>query len=407
MQIENVQITNFKGIESLGVELGGRSVYVTGANGAGKSSFIDAIFCALTGKNMPPNPITGNKRTGKISVELDGLAIEVEFKKKTGGKIEKKLAVYNTEDGEKLDSPRARIDEVIGVLDFDPFEFMRLSPKPQLDYFCKAFGIKGVKALDDDYKELNEVINFDKKELNAIKAQLEPYKTELVDKELKSASELAQELKAANDHNAQIKSFEGKVATLKERREELKKMLADVEYKITKGDVWLKQQTKKETLYLSTQLDDIDTINDEIRHAKAQKELHDKADTLEAGIEQAKTDKVEKLDAKKALIVEHTKTIEGFDYDDEIGFTLDGLPFHVDQNNTAAQIVAGLKLGAGLLGDVKIARFEGSLLDQENLDAVNEFAEAQGLQLFVELVDRNEKELRLEFIEDETQKSTK
>ncbi len=79
---------------------------------------------------------------------------------------------------------------------------------------------------------------------------------------------------------------------------------------------------------------------------------------------------------------------------------LDGLPFHIDQNNTAAQIVAGLKLGAGLLGDVKIARFEGSLLDQESLDAVSEFAEAEGLQLFVELVDRNEKDLRFEFIED-------
>ena len=147
---------------------------------------------------MPPNPITGKKRTGKIEVELDGYAVEIEFKKKAGDKIEKKLSLYSTEDGEKLDQPRARLDAIIGTLEFDPFKFMRMQPKPQLEYFCKVFGVKGIKALDDDEKELNEVINFDKKELDAIKAQLQPYDTKLAEAELKSASDLATELETAN-----------------------------------------------------------------------------------------------------------------------------------------------------------------------------------------------------------------
>lgn len=406
MQIENVKIQNFKGIESLGVELGGRSVFVVGGNAAGKTSFISAIYCALTGKNMPPNPIKGNARTGKIEVELDGYAIELEFKKK-GKKIEKKLSLFSTEDGEKLDSPRAKLDQIIGNLEFDPFEFMRMQPTPQLNYFCKVFGIKGITALNDDIKELNEVMTFDKKRLISVKDQCDVYDAELAKQEPVDVSTLSTQYQEGVDHNAKIEKFKLTVSDLKTRKEELERELAEVSEKIVKGDQWLASKSLTDTDAIKAQLDTASESSAAITEARHQKALHDEADAIEAGIDEAKLEKEKKAKAKKALIVKHTKAIKGFAYDDELGFTLDGLPFHVDQNNTAAQIVAGLKLGAGLLGDVKIARFEGSLLDQENLDAVSEFAQAEGLQLFVELVDRNEKDLRLEFVEDETPKTAK
>jgi hypothetical protein len=181
----------------------------------------------------------------------------------------------------------------------------------------------------------------------------------------------------------------------------LKPSFAQLSTDIEKGNAWLSKQARVNTAEIKAKIDTQGESVAAINEAKKQRELHAEADKIEASIEEAKAEKAIKAQAKKDLIAEHTKSIEGFDYDDDQGFTLDGLPFHVDQNNTAAQIVAGLKLGAGLLGDVKIARFEGSLLDQENLDAVNIFAEEKGLQLFVEIVDRNEKDLRLEFVESE------
>jgi len=399
MQIENVKIQNFKGIESLGVELGGRSVYVVGGNAAGKTSFISAIFLALTGKDMPPSPIKGNALTGKIEVELDGYAVELSFKKK-GKKIEKTLALYSTDDGEKLDSPRARLDAIIGNLEFNPFEFMRMQPTPQLNYFCKVFGIKGITALNDDIKEINEVATFDKKRLNSLQDQCDVYDPELAKKEPVDLSTLSTQYQEAVNHNAKIEKFEGTVSDLKAQKLVLETELAETIEKITKGDAWLSKQSRTDTDAIKTQLDTANDSTAAIATAKQQKKLHDEVDQIEKTLEQLKEDKLNKQITKKLLISEYTEKIKGFSYDDELGFMLDGLPFHIDQNNTAAQIVAGLKLGAGLLGDVKIARFEGSLLDQESLDAVSEFAEAEGLQLFVELVDRNEKDLRFEFIED-------
>jgi predicted ATP-dependent endonuclease of OLD family len=400
MHIENVKITNFKGIESLGVDLRGRSVYVIGGNAAGKTSFISAIFCALTGKDIPPSPIKGTAKTGKIEVELDGYAVELEFKKKADGKVEKKLSLFSTEDGERIDSPRNKLDAIIGNLEFNPFEFMRMQPTPQLNYFCKVFGIKGINAINDHIEQLNAVATFDKKKLISLKDQLQPYDVKLLSQEEQSASDLGKAYAEAVGKNQQIETFKIKVDAEKDRLVELEKQIIECKEKIKQGEAWLSTQKTVDVTDIREKMDKLDETNKAIAEAKKQKQLHDEVDAIESSIEKCAIEKKEKIAEKKELIAAHTKAIIGFSYDDDLGFTLDGLPFHIDQNNTAAQIVAGLKLGAGLLGDVKIARFEGSLLDQENLDAVNEFALSQGLQLFVEIVDRNDKDLRLEFVEE-------
>lgn len=399
MKIENVKIQNFKGITQLETDLNGRSVYVVGGNATGKTSFISAVFCALTGKNIPPDPIKANARLGKIEVELDGIAVELSFKKK-GDKVEKTLALYNTEDGEKLDSPRSRLDAIIGNLEFNPFEFMRMQPTPQLNYFCKVFGIKGIARINDDIKEINESVNYDKKRLIAVKDQCEPYDTDLVGRETVSASELSVKYQEGVDNNAVIEGVEDKVVSKREQRIKLHSELVALNEDIDKGLAWLDSHPKTDTANIKALLDDVEETNKPITEAKKQSELHKERHQLDQQIEYAKVDKAIKTTEKKALITKHTAKIDGFDYDDANGFTLDGLPFHIDQNNTALQIAAGLRLSAGLLGDVKIARFDGSLLDKENLEAVEDFAQAEGLQLFVELVDRDSKDLRLEFVED-------
>lgn len=413
MQIESVLIQNFKGIDQLAKELNGRSVYVVGGNTAGKTSFISAIFCALTGKNLPPEPIKSGRKTAKVEVELDGgLAVVVDFKKK-GKKTEAKLSLFNTETGEQItESPRTRLNDLIGTLDFDPFHFMRLTPKPQLDYFCKAFGVD-LGTIDGEYEELNEIIRLDNRELKALQQNLLPYDDAKAGQDLENASAVAQEHQDAVEHNSKIENFEDKfeslkvnisdaeddVKTLEEELAKAKAKVVELKEKKEKGEAWLKKAEKIDTAPIKAKLDNLSEENEEIRKAKEQKLNHEKANKLEESIEQAKEEKVKLMKKKREAITKKTKGIEGFDFDGE-QFTLNGLPFHVDQNNTAAQIIAGLKLGTGLLGDVKIAKFEGSLLDKEHLDEVNKFAEENGLQLFVELVDRENKELRIEFTEE-------
>lgn len=55
MKISKLNIKNFRGIKSLEIAFGGQPIFITGENGAGKSSVIYALETLLTGNN----PVTG------------------------------------------------------------------------------------------------------------------------------------------------------------------------------------------------------------------------------------------------------------------------------------------------------------------------------------------------------------
>lgn len=67
MEIKRLQETGFKGMPKIDMELP-KKLFVTGNNGAGKTSFIDAINFALTG-NLPDGSIV-SKTEGKASVSI-------------------------------------------------------------------------------------------------------------------------------------------------------------------------------------------------------------------------------------------------------------------------------------------------------------------------------------------------
>ncbi len=107
----------------------------------------------------------------------------------------------------------------------------------------------------------------------------------------------------------------------------------------------------------------------------------------------AKIQEVEQ--AKKQAIAEANLPVPGLTFDDNQLF-LNGLPFERTQINTAQLIITGLKIQMALLGQVRIARFDGSLLDNSSLAEVETWAAANNLQLFVELVDRSGEALKIE-----------
>ena len=75
MKISKLQIKNLYGIEQL--ELDGKSIELTGTNGAGKSSVIDAIRLALTNNSKRKYIVKNGKKEGTIYIETDtGLKID-------------------------------------------------------------------------------------------------------------------------------------------------------------------------------------------------------------------------------------------------------------------------------------------------------------------------------------------
>ncbi len=109
---------------------------------------------------------------------------------------------------------------------------------------------------------------------------------------------------------------------------------------------------------------------------------------------------IKSIEQTKLRIISEAKIpVPGLTFDESTLY-YNGLPFEKSQINTAQQIIVGLQINLALLKDIKIARFDGSLLDNENISIVETWAKENDLQLFVEFVDRNEEGLRIEIKEE-------
>ena len=69
MKISKLKIENLYGIEQL--ELDGKSVELTGSNGVGKSSVLDAIRLALTNNSKRKYIVKNGEKEGIVFVKLD------------------------------------------------------------------------------------------------------------------------------------------------------------------------------------------------------------------------------------------------------------------------------------------------------------------------------------------------
>ena len=109
-RIVKLQAENIKRLRAVEITPDGNIVRITGRNGQGKSSVLDAIAYALGGQSLVPSkPIREGEKKARAIVTLDnGLTVERRFTEK-GTVLEVKR-----EDGAKYGSPQAMIDQMLG-----------------------------------------------------------------------------------------------------------------------------------------------------------------------------------------------------------------------------------------------------------------------------------------------------
>ena len=125
MKISKIIIKNTYGISHL--ELDGKSVELTGTNGAGKSSVIDAIRLALTNNSKRKYIVKNGEKEGTIYIETD-----------TGLKIDRKKRIDKSdyksvkdENGNEISSPESFLKDIFTPLQLEPVEFLFMSDKEQ------------------------------------------------------------------------------------------------------------------------------------------------------------------------------------------------------------------------------------------------------------------------------------
>ena len=125
MKITKIVIKNMYGISEL--ELDGKSVELTGKNGVGKSSAIDAIRLALTNNSNRDYIVKKGENEGTIYIETDtGLSID---RRKRLNKSDYKM--ITDENNNEIKSPESFLKDIFTPLQLEPVEFLTMTEKEQ------------------------------------------------------------------------------------------------------------------------------------------------------------------------------------------------------------------------------------------------------------------------------------
>lgn len=407
MKVIELYSENFKRLNAK-VKMDGKNVTVEGKNGVGKSSFIDAIWIALTGKDIPAEPIQTGKDQAKISVTVksdDGADFIVERSFTQKGTS---LIVY-TEAGAKYSSPQRFLDEKIGRISFDPFDFVNKQPREQKKFLMDLLKLN-FDDIDSEKKEMlckREVLAQEYKILIKRISEIEETPEQL---ELKDVSQVIGKYKKISEERDNIRESERIYNSINSKQEFIvseienyKQELKAIQYKIDQHIIEL-EKTKSLKLEkfgesptfelpeindVQAEIQEIDEHNEKVKQQKARKEFEEKLKQVESeGFKlKASLDLLEKQRIKR--IAEAKMPINNLSFSED-GVLFDGLPFTEEQLSHAKLIEIGIQIQMSLNPALRIMRVkDGSLLDSETMKSIKNLAKENDYQLFIEKVNDN------------------
>jgi hypothetical protein len=137
VKIIRLEAENFKRLRVVNIAPAGNVVEITGQNGEGKTSALDAIWAALGGKPAAPaKPIRSGEQQAHVTLTLgegDEVKLKVTrtFNLKEGVPYTTDLKVESGE-GARFDKPQNILNTMVGALCFDPLAFTRMKPADQV-----------------------------------------------------------------------------------------------------------------------------------------------------------------------------------------------------------------------------------------------------------------------------------
>lgn len=395
MRIIELKAENFKRLVAVHVKPTAAVTSVTGKNGAGKTSVLDALALALGGTgNAPALPIRKGQERAKVIVVTDEYVITRKWTK-SGSSLE----ITNAE-GAVYKAPQRLLDKVVGDLSFDPLKFARLKATEQAAVLAK------IANIDIDFHHRTRatlladrtIANKSAKDIRVQIAGMPPIADDVPDAEVPVA-EIMEELTAAEEARrvrvrAEIRA--GKAATRVDQAEKrIEKLRAELlaaerEYIAATED----RATAAQVVAELPPLPDIEAINlrgrglEGVNRQVRAKQLKATREKDAAGLEAVAkgiTTKIEILDAGLAeRLAAATMPVPGLSIG-EHGVTFNGIPF--EQCSGAEKLRVSVAIGLAPNPELKLMLIpDGSLLDADGMRLLEELAEAAGAQILIERV---------------------
>jgi len=402
VRVTRLEARNFKRLHAVELTFDGAGLCVVGgANEAGKSSTLDALWAALGGqKAVPGVAVREGAKKGHATVQLDnGLTVKRTFTVSGGGSLK-----ITDEEGRTHSSPQAILDAFVGTLSFDPLAFTRMTPAVQTQTLRDLTGLDFVD-LDAERAEVyaertgvNRSAKAARTRAEAIPADPEAPKEEV------RLTDLVSKIQALEERNrvlagrrreietaqAAVRTANAEVARqwdiVRLAQEELTR--AEVATTDAAAEVLRLEATPipddEDSALLRQRLETAEADNARVQRQQARAERLAEARKLETAADEL-TARLDAIDEEKAeLLAAADMPVPGLGFDDS-GVTLKGLPF--SQASGAQQLRTSLAMGAAAAPELRMLLVrDGSLLDGENLAEVRAFAEEHDLQILMERV---------------------
>lgn len=391
MKIITLTAENIKRLSAVEIKPDGSIVQVTGKNGSGKSSVLDAIYYALAGgKALPKAPIRRGSQTASVRLDLGEIKVTRKFTETAT------TLVVESADGARFPSPQKMLDGLVGAISFDPLEFARLDAKEQFDTLRRISkveinldAIAGKNAADYEARtEVNRTVKGLRAQADAIvvPAELPAHKVDI--------GALLDQMATASDHNAAIDRAVEAFERGQRLAAELRRQAGELEARA----VQLRAQAEKaaadcpdapedervDVLEIRKAIDRAEHVNDGIEARDRKAELLANAEKFEAAAKDLTATIEARNKLKDEALAAATMPIEGIGLGDGV-VLFNGLPF--DQASSAEQLRISVAIAMAANPKLRVLRIkDGGLLDVDGMRMLEEMATAGDYQVWIETV---------------------
>jgi len=412
MKIVSLTAENVKKLKAVEIKPDGSLVQITGANGSGKSSVLDAIYMALAGtKAIPSAPVRKGEAKARIKLDLGDVVVTRRFTAAGGTSLTVEAA-----DGARYGSPQKMLDELLGSLTFDPLEFSRMEPKRQLETLRGLVQIDvNIDQLDEDNKRDYDARTDINRRIKQLRAQAEAITVDPdAPAEPVDVSELTAEMQRAGEHNADIErrranreqataNIDARVKQAidkRDRAEQLRRDADELEAEAEQLDAANRDLQSKlnaagelpapiDVAAISARINTAAATNRAVQDRELRADIERQAAAAEANVV-ALNEKMEQRTRQRAeAIAGATMPVPGLSFGDGEVIYQD-LPFA--QACSAEQLRVSVAIAMAANPKLRVLRIkDGSLLDENGLQLIAEMAAERDYQVWIERVDTSGK----------------
>jgi hypothetical protein len=420
LTIVSLEAENIKRLVAVQITPDGSLVQITGKNGQGKTSVLDSLWWALAGRDaMQVEPIRRGEERARIRLDLGTVVITRTFERVEEGGFTTKITA-ETAEGARFPSPQKMLDAIVGDLSFDPLAFQRAKPAAQFNMlrgFVPEVDFEAIEAAHrDDFSARTEVNRNAKQARAAAEAITFPEDTPAEPIALGPLMEVVQEVAT---HNGEIEArvlrrerVQADAATYRFGAEESRKKAGEIRERIKRLHLESIEadaegarldglaEEKEGQLAAAGPLPEpwdatearaaverAQEVNAAVERRQRQAQLLATAEEEEAeslrltkAIEDRNADKAKKIAAAKL-------PVPGLGFGDG-AVTWEGLPF--DQASDAQQLRASIGIAMAMNPRLRVIRVrDGNSLDSDGLRMVEELAQSEGYQVWIERVEES------------------